>query len=92
MPRTTKLTSCEKCRAKQVQFGVVTSYYTLGSALKRSPAENHTKQLRGSLRTYGLCLGCFMSFARSRGLDATKAKELRLQLQPLNKTHIQTRK
>jgi hypothetical protein len=92
MPRTTKLTSCEKCRAKEVHFGVVTGYYVLGSALKRSPAGNHTKQVKGSLRTYGLCLGCFMSFALSMGIDAAKAKELRLQLQPPTKARTRSRK
>jgi hypothetical protein len=91
MPRTTKLGSCEKCGVNTAHFGVVTSFYALGSILKR-PLGKPAKQVKGSLRTYGLCLGCFMSFAQSMGMDATKAKELRLQLRPPSKARTQSRK
>ena len=69
MPRKTKLRSCSKCGVNKVRVGIVTSFYALRSAPPKDPRvpDRPTKQLKGSLPTYGLCLDDFMKLARSRG-------------------------
>lgn len=95
MPRKTKLRSCRKCGANKVRVGVVTSFYVLcsGPPLKGSRiAARPTRQLKGSLPTYGLCLDCFMKLARIRGMGASELKQLQLQLQALEKAGERTRR
>jgi hypothetical protein len=81
MARKSKLGVCRDCKAANARCGIVTTFYLLSTGLlMKRPASKAREQIKGSLRTYGLCSRCFIKFVVKEGMDTAKANRLRREL------------
>ncbi len=76
MPRRSKLERCKSC-GNEAQVGVVTGFYVLVSRRRKKQAMTPSKQIKGSLPTFGLCNRCLIRSAKRQGMEAEKLNTLR---------------
>ena len=89
MPRTTRFKLCKRCGGN-AEVGVVTGFYVL-KPIRGQEQLIPSKQVKGSLPTYGLCKRCLVRSARRREMDTAQVNSLRRMLGLAGKAGTQER-